>query len=45
MLAQLMVRWPDDEGLRREILLREQDGDRLTEEIANTAQVGVTQNS
>ena len=38
LLAQLFVRWPDDEGLRREILLREQDGDRLTEEIANTIQ-------
>ena len=38
MLAQLLVRWPDDEGLRREILLREQDGDRITEEIANTVQ-------
>ena len=36
LLAQLLVRWPDDEGLRREILLREQDGDRITEEIANT---------
>lgn len=38
LLAQLFVRWPDDEGLRREILLREQDGDRITEEIANTVQ-------
>ena len=36
LLAQLLVRWPDDEGIRRQILLREQEGDRLTEEIANT---------
>ena len=36
LLAQLLVRWPDDEGLRRQILLREQEGDRLTEEIANS---------
>ena len=38
LLAQLLVRWPDDEGLRRQILLREQEGDRITEEIANTVQ-------
>ena len=36
LFAQLMVRWPDDESLRREILLREQDGDRITEEIAGS---------
>jgi predicted phosphate transport protein (TIGR00153 family) len=33
LLDQLMARWPDEEGLRREILICEQEGDRITHDI------------
>jgi len=33
LLDDLMARWPDDEGLRREILICEQEGDRITHDI------------
>jgi predicted phosphate transport protein (TIGR00153 family) len=33
LLDDLMDRWPDDEGLRREILICEQEGDRITHDI------------
>lgn len=33
LLDDLLARWPDDEGLRREILICEQEGDRITHDI------------
>lgn len=33
MLKQMMATWPDDNGLGREILIVEQEGDRLTHDI------------
>jgi predicted phosphate transport protein (TIGR00153 family) len=33
LLERLMARWPDDEGLVREILICEQEGDRITHDI------------
>jgi uncharacterized protein len=33
LLQEMLGTWPDDEGLAREILLAEQDGDRITHEI------------
>ena len=33
MLQQMLHRWPDDSGLAREILLAEQEGDRITHDI------------
>lgn len=33
MLDEMMGEWPDDNGLTREILLREQEGDRITHDI------------
>ena len=40
MLQQMLHEWPDDSGLAREILLTEQEGDRITHDIVqrtNTA--------
>ncbi len=34
LLDEMMGNWPDDNGLGREILLVEQEGDRITHEIA-----------
>lgn len=33
LLEQMMADWPDDTGLNREILLTEQEGDRITHNI------------
>ncbi|HTU15736.1 MAG TPA: DUF47 family protein [Solirubrobacterales bacterium] len=33
MLDEMMQSWPDDNGLTREILLTEQEGDRITHDI------------
>jgi predicted phosphate transport protein (TIGR00153 family) len=33
MLQQMLHRWPDESGLAREILLVEQEGDRITHDI------------
>src|SRR5262245_1745468 len=33
MLQQMLNEWPDDSGLAREILLAEQEGDRITHDI------------
>jgi predicted phosphate transport protein (TIGR00153 family) len=33
MLQQMLHTWPDDSGLAREILLAEQEGDRITHDI------------
>ncbi len=33
MLEEMMAAWPDDTGLSREILLTEQEGDRITHDI------------
>jgi predicted phosphate transport protein (TIGR00153 family) len=33
MLAEMLERWPDESGLAREILLAEQEGDRITHDI------------
>ncbi len=33
MLDEMMGKWPDDDGLTREILLTEQEGDRITHDI------------
>jgi predicted phosphate transport protein (TIGR00153 family) len=33
LLQEMLGKWPDDGGLAREILLAEQDGDRITHEI------------
>jgi predicted phosphate transport protein (TIGR00153 family) len=33
LLSRLIESWPDDQGLGREILLTEQEGDRITHEI------------
>lgn len=35
MLNEMMVTWPDDNGLGREILIIEQEGDRITHDIVN----------
>jgi uncharacterized protein len=37
MLQQMLNGWPDDSGLAREILLAEQEGDRITHDIAQRA--------
>ncbi len=37
MLQQMLHRWPDESGLAREILLVEQEGDRITHDIAQRA--------
>jgi predicted phosphate transport protein (TIGR00153 family) len=40
LLQEMLREWPDDSGLAREILLAEQEGDRITHDIiqrANTA--------
>ncbi|MDQ2623364.1 MAG: DUF47 family protein, partial [Actinomycetota bacterium] len=33
MLNEMMGSWPDDNGLGREILITEQEGDRITHDI------------
>ena len=33
MLKEMLEKWPDDPGLAREILLAEQEGDRITHDI------------
>jgi uncharacterized protein len=33
MLKEMLGKWPDDEGLGREILLAEKEGDRITHDI------------
>ena len=33
LLDQMMHRWPDDEGIGREVLKAEQEGDRITHDI------------
>jgi predicted phosphate transport protein (TIGR00153 family) len=33
MLKEMLQRWPDDTGLAREILLAEQEGDKITHDI------------
>ena len=33
MLQEMLQKWPDDSGLAREILLAEQEGDRITHDI------------
>src|SRR5438093_4696824 len=33
LLQEMLTKWPDDAGLGREILLAEQEGDRITHEI------------
>jgi len=35
MLNEMMASWPDDNGLGREILIIEQEGDRITHDIVN----------
>lgn len=35
MLDEMMSTWPDDNGLGREILIIEQEGDRITHDIIN----------
>ena len=35
MLDEMMASWPDDNGLGREILIIEQEGDRITHDIVN----------
>jgi uncharacterized protein len=35
MLDEMMATWPDDKELGREILIAEQEGDRITHEIIN----------
>lgn len=40
LLARLMLSWPDEAVLREQIKEREQDGDRLTEQIANSLHSG-----
>ena len=37
MLHEMLHKWPDDSGLAREILLAEQEGDRITHDIAQRA--------
>src|SRR5918994_1755755 len=37
MLQQMLRSWPDDTGLAREILLAEQEGDRITHDIIQRA--------
>jgi predicted phosphate transport protein (TIGR00153 family) len=39
LLDDLLARWPDDEGLRREILICEQEGDRITHDIIHRLNV------
>jgi predicted phosphate transport protein (TIGR00153 family) len=33
LLAEMLEKWPEEEGLAREILLAEQEGDRITHDI------------
>lgn len=35
MLDEMMGKWPDDNGLGRELLIIEQEGDRITHDIVN----------
>jgi hypothetical protein len=35
MLQEMITNWPDKAGLAREILLAEQEGDRITHDLAN----------
>jgi uncharacterized protein len=35
MLRDMITNWPDEAGLAREILLAEQEGDRITHDLAN----------
>ena len=35
LLQQMLNNWPDEEGLAREILLAEQEGDRITHDLVN----------
>src|SRR5262245_43588858 len=35
LLKEMLEQWPDDRGLAREILLAEQEGDRITHDIIN----------
>jgi predicted phosphate transport protein (TIGR00153 family) len=35
MLQQMLANWPEESGLAREILLAEQEGDRITHDLAN----------
>ena len=37
MLQEMLHKWPDESGLAREILLAEQEGDRITHDIAQRA--------
>jgi predicted phosphate transport protein (TIGR00153 family) len=37
MLQQMLHKWPEESGLAREILLAEQEGDRITHDIAQRA--------
>ena len=37
MLDQMLHKWPDESGLAREILLAEQEGDRITHDLAQRA--------
>ena len=39
LLDDLLARWPDEDGLRREILLCEQQGDRITHAIIHRLNV------
>ena len=38
LLKQMLEEWPDDRGLAREILLAEQEGDRITHDIVHRVQ-------
>jgi predicted phosphate transport protein (TIGR00153 family) len=37
MLQEMLHKWPDESGLAREILLAEQEGDRITHDISKRA--------
>ena len=38
LLKEMLENWPDDKGLAREILLAEQEGDRITHDIVQRVQ-------
>ena len=38
LLREMIEKWPDDRGLAREILLAEQEGDKITHEIVHRVQ-------
>jgi len=43
MLHEMLQKWPDDTGLAREILLAEQEGDKITHDIVQrTNTMGAT---